>query len=167
MRMLTLGTFLLGTAIFTAYYYFGQRVLLIGYAYIIVAFLVNISLAIVGFAMAVKERNRKLFLSTGIMMLNIPVAIFYVWFTFKLMDTARVTFINDTGVDLVDLKLTGCEDRIIPDLEAGASETVWITIPHDCSLELRYLLNGKEVRGSVSGYLTPGMGDAMDYRIRK
>ena len=83
MRVLALVTFLVGTAIFMAWYYLGNKVLLIGYGYIVVAFLVNSSLAIVGLAAGIKDRHRKLLLSVAIMLLNVPVMIFYTWLVLR------------------------------------------------------------------------------------
>lgn len=164
-RIIAYCSFIIGTAIFIWYYYIGKDVLLVGYAYIIIAALFNLPVAAFLAGMMIKTPDRKAFDSLLLMLLNIPVMIFYVWFAFKLMDTARITFRNTTGYELTNLHLEGCEEISIGDMEPGETETVWVDIPHDCSVSLSYTSNGDTIHASVEGYLTTGFGGSRNYNI--
>jgi len=165
MRAVALGTFLIGTALLTAYYFIGDKVLMVGYTYLVVALFVDVPFALIGLSDAIRYRDRTLLLSVGMLLLNIPAMLFYVWFAFMLMDTARITFSNSTESELTGIQLSGCSNYVIEPLQPGEEETVWVRIPHDCSLDLLYVIDGDTVEENVCGYLTNGMGAAMDYRI--
>lgn len=81
MRITALVTFLTGTVIFAAYYFFGGWLLLLGYGFIVVAALVNLSLFSIGLSEGLKNRNRSLLFSAAIMLINLPVLVFYVWYS--------------------------------------------------------------------------------------
>jgi len=103
--------------------------------------------------------------SIGILLINIPIAAFYVYLVMVLLNTARITFENTTGHDLSSIKIFGCGDKEINFLEAGESETVWIHIPSDCSLEINYVIEGQIKIETVASYLANSNGVIATYKI--
>lgn len=166
MRIVALVTFLIGTAIFAAYCYFGDKMLFAGLGYIVVALMVNIPMALAGIGEAIESRDYKMLLSVGIVLLNVPAMLFYAWLALALMDTARITFTNATPHELTNIKLNGCEEIEMDNLQPGESETIWIDIPTDCTVNLVYNSVSDTLHTvSVEGYLTPGMGGSRNYNI--
>ncbi|MBS1595833.1 MAG: hypothetical protein JST90_16085 [Bacteroidetes bacterium] len=101
----------------------------------------------------------------ALMCLNIPVAILYICFVFYLLDTMRITFVNDRSVAITDVRIDGCESKQLGDLDPGASITSWIDIPGDCSVSLHYRMGGKQVEEVVEGYVCRTNGQAKTYHI--
>ena len=99
------------------------------------------------------------------MLVNIPVMIFYCWVALILLNTIRISFTNSTQTTLTNIKIIGCGGGHIDKLEAGESETVWVKITGDCSLDLEYLSNGQKKEESVTGYVTNNMGQKMKHNI--
>ncbi len=69
------------------------------------------------------------------------------------MDIMRINFVNYSQETITELKITGCQDKTIKKLEAGQSETVWISIKGDCTINIEYLLNGEQKKENVLGML--------------
>jgi hypothetical protein len=165
-RTVALFSFVGGSVIFAVHFLWGNKIMfLIGFVYIVAVTLVNLPAAIVVAAAALRTRHRSVLGALLLMLLNIPVMIFYVWLAFAMLDTARITFTNATGHELTGMRLHGCEDIQMDNLQPGESETVWIEIPHDCSIYLSYVSGGDTTRVSVEGYLCHGMGGHRDYNI--
>ncbi len=165
-RQTAIITFLLGTAIFLLYlitgsYYF----LFLGYAYIAFAALVNLAVAAITTIRAIRTRDWELFKNTLLIFLNVPVMFLYVFITFFLLNTARIGFTNGTKFEMTDLVLSGCEEVSINELQPGETEIVWIDIPHDCTINLSYMMQGDTIEINVSGYMTTGMGGPYDFTI--
>jgi hypothetical protein len=99
------------------------------------------------------------------MFLNIPVFLFYCWFTMTLLNTMRITFVNSSGTVLTEIEISGCDSAHITELQPGESQTVWISISSDCALNVDYLRDGKQKRMNVAGYLTTGMGRSIQFNI--
>lgn len=100
------------------------------------------------------------------MLLNIPYAIFCLWFAIFLTGYYRVTIINDTKSKIGNIELTGCDGKSIKSLDSGESETVWIELDNDCSLDIRFVdKNGITQQDNVAGYLCSGMGQPANYHI--
>ncbi|GAB3025596.1 hypothetical protein GCM10027051_32940 [Niabella terrae] len=77
----------------------------------------------------------------------------------------RITFTNDTGTELTDIKIVGCGGGHIDKLEKGESKTVWVKITGDCSIYLDYLSNGQRNKETVAGYVTSSMGQKINHKI--
>ena len=99
------------------------------------------------------------------MLLNIPVVILYCWLGLTLENTVRITFINSTGTEIKDLKIDGCEEKYIQKLSSGQNKTVWVSIPHDCEVNITYQLNGQTKQEDVTGYVTNEGGYKMTFKI--
>lgn len=79
MRILALGTFLIGTIIFLLCYFFREKFLALGLGYVVVAGIINLSLFGITLSMGIKQRNGNLMLSSFMIFLNAPVIGFYIW----------------------------------------------------------------------------------------
>lgn len=161
-------SFLVGTAIFSLYISTSDFNLFgIGYIFVLIAGLVNlIIILILLFKISKEPASRNKLVKTCIFMLtNIPVLIFYCWFSFSLLDKMRIKFTNVTNSELKNIHFTGCDTISMDDLKPGESQSVWFDIPRDCSITVCYLINGKSVSESVVGYVCRGMGDRINYKI--
>jgi hypothetical protein len=167
-RQTALISFLLGTSIFGLYFLTSSFVLLfIGYSFIASAGLINTGILISILLKANKDKDdrKKLLTTSGLMLLNIPVMLFYCWVAIALLDTMRITFTNSTQITLTNINIVGCGSGKIDKLEVGESKTVWIDITGDCSINIDYLVNGQQKKESVAGYVTSSMGQKMKHDI--
>lgn len=167
-RTIAILSLLIGTAIFVFYYLTSADfLLLVGYIFIVIVAITNGIFLILILLRYSKDKNNKfsLFITSGIILLNIPVLLFYSWVTFLLMDIMRINFINSTKETLTELKITGCQDKKIQKLKAGQRESVWIVIYDDCEIDIEYIINGKTKKEIVVEYATTSMGQKMKYKI--
>lgn len=161
-------SFLLGTVIFGLYFLSALSGLLFwGYGFILLAALVNAVIFISILLRAHKDRkNRKrLLITSGIMLLNIPIMLVYGWLTLILLNTMRITLTNHTATELTDIKIVGCGGGYINTLHPGERTTVWVDITGDCSIYLNYLSNGQRRKETVAGYVTSNMGQQINHKI--
>jgi hypothetical protein len=167
-KRIAIISFLVGTFIFLLYFLTSSfGLLFVGYGFIAIVGLINIGVLVPLLLRAykVKENRRKILLTCGLMLLNIPTMLIYCWFAILLLNTMRVTFINTTKTTLTNIDIIGCEPKQIDKLEPNESKTVWIAITGDCSLGIEYLSNGQKKSESVVGYCTNDMGQKMVYKI--
>lgn len=165
-RQTALISFLLGTVIFGLYFLTSSwELLFVGYAFIALAGLINLGILISILLKANKDNRKKLLTTCGLMLLNIPVMLFYCWVAIILLDTMRITFTNSTQTTLTNINIVGCGGGHIDKLEIGQSETVWVDITGDCSINIDYLTNGLRKEESVAGYVTNSNGQKMEYNI--
>ncbi|MFH6991786.1 hypothetical protein [Flavobacterium sp. FlaQc-48] len=167
-QLTALISFLLGTGIFGFYFLTSSfELLCIVYNFIVLTGLVNLLILI---SILVKANNdkynrKKVFTTCGVMLLNIPVMLFYLWIAGILLNTMRITFTNPTQATLTNINIVGCGGGHIDTLESGKSQTVWVEITGDCSLNINYLSDGLPKEENVAGYLTPLMGQKMTHNI--
>lgn len=150
-------SFSLGTGIFGLYYLTScWKLLFFGPAFIALTGLINIGILITILLRAYNEKDnrKKLLITCGIMLLNIPVMLVYCWFAIVLLNTMRITFTNSTDTTLTNINIVGCGGGHIDKLEIGESETVWVDINGDCSISIDYLFNGQRKKEIVAGYVT-------------
>ena len=167
-RQTALISFVLGTIIFGLYFLTSSfELLLLGEGFISLTILVNIGILILILVKAYKdkEKRKKLLKTCGVMLVNIPVMLFYCWVTIILLNTMRITFTNSTQTTLTNININGCGGGHIDKLESGESETVWVDITGDCSINIDYLSNGQRKKEGVTGYLTSTMGKKMKHNI--
>jgi hypothetical protein len=167
-RQVALISFLLGTVIFGLYFMTSSfELLFVGYGFIALTGLINIVILILILFKANKDKdNRKKLLTTcGLMLLNIPIMLFYCWVAIILLNTMRITFTNSTQITLTNINIVGCGGGQIGKLEIGQCETVWVAITGDCSITIHYLSNGQQKEESVAGYVTNGMGQKIKHNI--
>lgn len=167
-RQTALISFLLGTGIFGLYFLTSSfELLFVGYGFIALTGLINLGILTSVLAKANKDKdNRKKLLTTcGLMLLNIPVMLFYCWVAIILLDTMRITFTNSTQTTLTNINIVGCGGGHIDKLEIGESKTVWVDITGDCSISVDYLSNGQRKEETVAGYVTSSMGQKVNHKI--
>lgn len=161
-------SFLAAATIFALYFFSGDmKYAFIGYFSMLALGVVNI-IALVVLVAAIKQNPsiKRIGRTTILFQLfNIPVAVVCLWAGARLMDIARVTFVNETGKKLENVQIVGCEEHTIKSLEPGECETVWIRIQSDCSVKMEYMQNDSMVNATVCGYLCHGMGVVYTYNI--
>ena len=163
-----LTSFIIGALIFGIYFFTSNSDLLpIGYGFIVLAGIVNLLFLV---AILVKSKydsaNRKKLLKTsGLMLVNLPVMFLLIWFSQILLDNMRITFTNKTEKELTDINIVGCGGGHIDKLEIGESETVWVPIKVDCSINIDYLSDGQRKEETVAGYVSPSMGQKVNHQI--
>lgn len=161
-------SFLLGTTIFGLYFSTSSfELLFVGYGYIALTGLINIVILISILVKAFKDKvnRRKLLMTSGLMLLNIPVMLVYCWVAIILLNTMRITFINGTETTLTDINIVGCETEHIEKLNEGESKTIWVGITGDCTINIDYLADGQRKEEVVAGYVTSGDGQKMKHNI--
>ena len=167
-RKTALFTFLFGTSIFALYFLTSLfELLFIFYGFIALIGLINFGILISILFKANNDKvNRKKLLTTcGLMLINIPVMIFYCCAVIILLNIMRITFTNSTNTTLTNIKIEGCSEETIEKLESKESKTIWIDINGDCSINIEYLSNGQKKAENVAGYITNNMGQKMKYNI--
>jgi hypothetical protein len=165
-RQTAVISFLLGTCIFGLYLLTSSTDLLfIGYIFIVLMGPINIGILISMLVKVDKDNKKKLLTTSGLMLLNIPVMLFYCWVAILLLDTMRITFTNSTQSNLTNIVIVGCGGGQIDKLEIGESKTVWVEITGDCSISVYYLLNRQQKKESVAEYVTSNMGQKIKHNI--
>lgn len=165
---LTISFFIAGTAILVLFYFNPTtRIALIAYQFTIIGIVANWIYVIVLLFnfLRVKINTINLMKTLGVMAINIPVGILYSYIMVWLLGYARITFQNNTGEKIPLLKIEGCEEKMLTDLENESSKSTWIKIPGDCSINILYEVNGETKTETVLGYVTPGQGVKMLYEI--
>ena len=163
-------SFLLGTMLLIGYYFFeATDLIFLGYLYLIAALVINLTVfVILLYAAGVNYTNRRKLLGTaGLMTINIPIAILYLYFFLVLINTMRIPFINETGETITGLVIEGCETIELARLQPNERTTCWINIPNDCTISLQYTKDGSRITEEVFGYVTSSEGQKVTYGIGK
>lgn len=167
-KLTALLSFLSGTVIFILYYLTDAfRLLALGYGFIVVAGLLNLIVLIMLLIQLRKQKDlvRKIIATCLLIVLNLPIIWTYFWITTILLNTMRITFVNETSAKLTDIRIFGCENCFIDKLDPGESEKVWVAIKGDCSINIEFLSDGKKQSENVSGYVTNNTGQRMTHKI--
>ncbi len=167
-RWTALLSFLFGTMIFGLYFLTSaSNLLFVGYIFIVAAGLINIGVFVAILIKSLKEveYRKRLRLTCGLMLLNIPMMLFYCWVSMILLNTMRITFHNSTERELTNIDIIGCETKHIDKLQSGESKTVWVGITGDCSINVAYSVGSKREEKSVVGYVTNDFGKWIRYNI--
>lgn len=91
--------------------------------------------------------------------------ILYCWIVIILLNTMRITFTNSTKATLTNINIVGGGGGHIDKLEVGESETVWIKIISEGSINIEYISNGKAIKENDVVYITNNIGQKMKYNI--
>ncbi len=165
---LSVGLFTIGTIILILFAFsLSTTIGMLGYIFTGLAVFIGIVYLII---LTVRVVTNKVDRSTGIksalvLIINIPIALFYTYLVIVLLNYARITFENATGQELTSIKILGCQEIEIETLKTGESKTVWIDIPSDCQVDIEYELNGEIKKETVADYLTNMNGLIGTYRI--
>lgn len=167
-KILALISFLLGTFLLVTYYLTMSAEFAL-FSYFLIGGIVVINLVVLIILMSkLLNRNSEkegILRTIGIMLLNIPVALFYFYVVSILTSYIRLTITNKTNTALSNIVISGCDKQKIDGLNVNESETVWIKISGDCSVNLSYNINGVEKDENVFGYVTNMMGQKVKYDI--
>ncbi|MEI6411149.1 MAG: hypothetical protein WCR52_17305 [Bacteroidota bacterium] len=166
-----LWSFLIGTILLLYYYLTGSSdIFPASLLFIFVAGIINLVIvALLIRKVFTDNSNSRTYAKTiGLMLLNIPVALLYFYFVTILMNTMRISFLNETGQRIEDLTILGGPTPIkYAALEAHESRNAWIPIQGDGAVRIAYRV-GSEIREEdVSGYITTGMGTKVKFEIGK
>ncbi|MDC8107137.1 hypothetical protein MTQ00_21865 [Chryseobacterium sp. B21-037] len=159
-----LVSFLLGTFFFGLCFWKPETIMVL----FVIGIAIIINMIVLGLILAkeIKEANKKLLKTAGFVSMNIIVLLLYCWIIIILINMIRVTLTNSGTSILTDLNISGCEVENIDKLEVGDSKTVWIDIPHDCSVTITYLCNKNIRTDTIVGYGTNnGGGEILKYKI--
>jgi len=167
-KLTAIFSFLIGTLIFGLFFQTSSfRYLETGVIYIIIAVLINLIVLTLILKQAKKDGNneKRIVLVAKRMLINIPIALIYIWLGTVLLNTMRITFTNSTKVPITDININGCGGGYINELKIGEKKTVWIKIKGDCSIYIDYLKNGKRKEETVVGYISGNMGLKASHKI--
>ncbi len=144
-RVVALYSFALGILI--VFCNFEQPQLLsedIGLLYVITAFLLNaLLLALLFITVLISpSKVKEVAKSIGILLINIPIAIGCITLTFYVSDFERITFVNVTGSEITDVKLTGAYSKEIGTISNVATFEEWIYLGYGDHLLLTYKKDG-------------------------
>ncbi len=161
-------SFLTGTAIFLSYVISeNDSLFLIGYIYLIAAGIVNFTVLLWLHLQTSDDKAIRKGLNRSKMYIvaNIPIAIGYFFFIMYLLNFMRIKFINSTGETITSIRITGCDNKSISQLGTDQSKTKWIGINGDCSVNIKYFINGNEREETVVGYASGPIGQRLKYEI--
>ena len=167
-RITALVTFVIATIICGLFCFTGNLdYVFYGYFFFLFAVPVNIIILIYLLLKRAKPgQTKKENQGIGLMFLNIPVAIIYFCIGIYLMGVMRIKFENNTGKDIKNVRIMGCENETLKILKSGEAETVWIDIEGDCSIYISYLdATGTTQNETVISYVTSSMGQKYTYNI--
>lgn len=164
-----LVSFAIGGLIFLFYYLSGYNAIIyLEYLFIFVAAAINliILLRILNYASKHKRGKRPLYFTGSLIVVSMLVLLVLFKIMTNLLDTMRINFVNATGYELSDVKITGCQKKYMDNIKSGGSETVWIRIKRDCSIEISYTENGQPKKEMISEYVTRSMGQKLTYTLK-
>ena len=129
--------------------------------------IVNLFCLIALLIRAYKETSQrfKIAKTIGLMLCNIPVTFLYIYFVTFLFSTMRMTFVNATGRPLTEIKIIGCEPKIIDRLDPNESKRVWVKITGDCSMKIEYVIDKEKKSELIYDYLSNNGGQIATYKI--
>jgi hypothetical protein len=159
-------SFLIGTILLIIFYLTNSySMTLFGMIFIAIAGIINLVVLVKVLINLIneKENRKKHILTSGIMILNIPIAVFYFFIVMFLMSTMRISLINETGAKLTDLKIIGGETKIINELGVGERQTEWIPIKSENPIILEYRIDGETKRETIYSYSVTG--ERINHRI--
>lgn len=157
-----------GIIIFTLYFLSSLAdLLIVGCIFILIAGLINMVILIdlILKSKNIKVNKVKLFKTYGLILLNIPVMLIYCWIASILMGTMRITLKNTTQTEVTNIKIMGCEDKLVEKIMPGLSKTGWVKITGDCVINLTYSANGQQKDEVIAGYVTRGMRQKLQHNI--
>lgn len=156
--------FLIETVLFGMYYItLSTDIIFVSYFIGIIILIISIILGCI--IIFIKNSTNIKLKSCSIIVLNILIVGIYSYFVILLTDYARITFINSTSDKITDIQILGCEEKYLDILNKGDKKTIWINIPEDCSIDINYIFEGTKKRENIIEYISPGMGEKIDFSI--
>ncbi|MVN92226.1 hypothetical protein [Mucilaginibacter aquatilis] len=167
-KITALITFLGGTLFLLAFYLtMSLSAAILGIVYGELIMLINLAVLT---AIIVRAHYHAIPLPTAlkaieILLINVPVSILYLWIGITLSNYVRITFVNPNKAIVENLRVSGCDDKLIQQLNTGQSKTVWIKIPNDCSITINYTIGQQTKQEDVTSYVTNGGGYITTFNI--
>jgi hypothetical protein len=161
---------IIGTVILIWFYFsMSSKIVRLGYLFTVLALF--IAWAYTAFLLFHFVRQKlsltELFKTIGILFINIPIGLAYIYLVMFLLNHVRITVKNSAASDIMVLSLTGCEEKKLKALKNGDAKTVWIRITGDCAINIEYEVNGIEKKKTLIEYITPGGGVRATYEIKE
>ncbi len=165
-----LVSFIIGTIIFLIFFFTSNtHLLIIGYIYLLITLVINLFFLVKLLLVVFKATNHKTKQSAiklfVLLLLNFPVAIFYLVFTVHLLNTVRLTITNASNFNVESIKIDGIENIYIKQLKSKEETTLWLIIKRDCSIKMSYCIKDDTVKKYVAGYVTNNQGGQINYII--
>ncbi len=160
---------LIGVLLYVSYYFTSANIIIyLEYVFIFIAGAVNfiILLRIFNHIKKHKRNRRSLLFTAAIILISIISSIAFFRYMTNLQDTMRIKFVNTTGFELSNIKVTGCQKKYIDNINPGSSQTVWIHISRICPINISYTKNGVIKTEIVSAYIEPSNGTKLTYSLK-
>ncbi|MCX6154009.1 MAG: hypothetical protein NT007_07610 [Candidatus Kapabacteria bacterium] len=168
-KIIALVTFLLGSLLFSVQFLSSESsIAFVAFFFILIAGAVNsivVILLIIHYIKITTDRGRivRTILTVA---LNVPVALFYTWFFYLLINTMRISFVNETNSIVGGITIEGCDQAsYIERLSVGESKTVWVKINNDCMVTVRYKMGAIEINENVTGLVPRNGGHALTFKL--
>lgn len=161
-------TILISILIYFSYYFTSYNfIIFLEYAFIFLAGVACfiIVLRILNHVKKHKRYRKSLLVTSGFLVVSAIVALVLFRKMTHLLDTMRISLVNESSYALTDITITGCQKKQLNDLSPKSKETVWITISRDCSINVSYNENGVVKNEIISAYVTRSMGQQLTYTI--
>jgi hypothetical protein len=165
---LTIAFALIGSVIVGIFYFtLSPGIAMFAYIYTGIAILTNwLYTAYLLIRLLQKKISARTTLQTVLLMaLSIPIALLYSYSMSWMMSYARITFKNQTPYDIPVIKIDGCQEKQIANLNQGESKTVWIKLPVDCKIEIEYTAAGQTRKETVAKFIPVSGGIIASYSL--
>ncbi len=136
-----------------------------GIFYIYIVVLINSIIWLLLLIKIVKDKsNRKYWTKTLLMsLINIPIMLIYILIGGFMSSIMRVTFANSKPNLITNIQVVGKNNLNIDLLEPNESETLWIPINDDISINIKYKYKDSIITETVIQYID--RGKIMKYNI--
>ncbi|TWP23295.1 hypothetical protein ETU10_08060 [Apibacter muscae] len=168
-RNIALISFILGTILFAVFTLtLSDTWALFSFFLVLIMIIINLSfLILLLYKLFVrKDGRKKIVITILIIFLNIPIAKIYEIGFLILLNTIQLTIINKSQETIENIKIQGCDEKYIKQLEPNEGKTVWIFIPYDCSIDATFNIHEKRMKVVIMGYVTTMMGERVLYEIK-
>jgi len=161
-------TFILETLLLIALYY---SVIIKNdfkfYFYMMIIAMINfLILFILGVIYKNKPKNFKIYLKASIyILLNIPVAIIYLYLALSLSNIMRINLINETGSPITNVEVHSNGTITIENLNIRECDRVFVPLGESTGIVITYEINGVKYNEAIFDFVTSGMGIMVSYRV--
>ena len=136
--------------------------------------LFTLSLTTVGIIISIyilirsKGLRKPALIRTGILIANLPVLGFYLWFGLLLPDYVVLKEINNNEAQAEQLVVSGFgEPKHLDVLNENSSKTIWLHLDYDGPINISYQYEGKELSHQIFPRIGPGFGRRTSFHLAK
>lgn len=112
-----------------------------------------------------KRSRRPLIITSIVIILSCIVVLVYFRYLTGLLDTMRITFVNQGRYTITNIKISGCQKKYVDKILPKKHEMVWIKISRPCSINLSYNENGETKNEVITQYVTLSEGQKLTFKI--